>query len=228
MLFSSLSRGKAVRLARWTLKLSAWRDAVVSRSLPAVCGFTVEMLRNPRSIGAVCPSGPQLAGGMASLVPVDGDGLIVEIGAGTGAVTQAILQRGVRPERMLVIERSPVFCRVLREKFPQLRIVQGDAALLASYVPSGRVINAVVSSLPLMSLPRGIRADILHQIKHLLLPGGCVVQFTYMLWGPSPFRRQGYTCDKRRIVLRNVPPARLERFWAPGTPPASSALSSST
>jgi phospholipid N-methyltransferase len=149
---------------------------------------------------------------MAALVPSGGNGLIIEVGAGTGSVTQAMLQQGIVPERMLVLERSPVFCRVLRKKFPQLNIVQGDAAQLASYVPKGLRVDAVVSSLPLMSLPHAVRTAVIEQIRILLHPGSCVVQFTYALWARSPFRRAGYTCDCRRIIFRNMPPARLERF----------------
>jgi len=72
-----------------------------------------------------------------------------------------------------------------------------------------------VSSVPLMSLPSTVRSAILRQIQSLLRPGGCVIQYTYVLWGSSPFRRVGYACDRRRFVLRNLPPARLERFRAP-------------
>ena len=185
------------------------------KCLSAACGFTAELLRNPRSVGAVCPSGEQLAGNMAALIPAEGTGLIVEIGAGTGAVTEAMLQRGIASERLLILERSPSFCHLLRQKFPHLRIVQGDAAKLASYIPLDTKVDAVVSSVPLMSLSRAMRSAIIHQIKGLLRPGSCVIQYTYMLWGPSPFRRVGYACDRRRFVLRNLPPARLERFQVP-------------
>ena len=214
-MLSSLSRRRK-SLAHWADRVSSLLGEPFSvKRLPPAYGFTMEMLRHPRSIGAVCPSGPQLAGRMAALVPSEGSGLIVEIGAGTGAVTEAMLQRGISSERLLILERSPAFCQLLRQKFPQLRVVQGDAAKLASYMTAEEKVDAIVSSVPLMSLPGKVRSDILLQIKTLLKPGGCVIQYTYVLWSPSPFRRVGYTCDRRSIVLRNVPPARLERFRVP-------------
>lgn len=214
-MLSSLSRRRKT-LEYWADRVgSLLREPFFGRRLSAVYSFTAELLRNPRSVGAVCPSGEQLSGDMAALIPAEGTGLIVEIGAGTGAVTAAMLQRGIASERLLILERSPFFCRLLRQKFPHLRIVQGDAARLASYIPSGAKIDAVVSSVPLMSLPGMVRSAILRQIRDLVQPGGCVIQYTYLLWGPSPFRRVGYACDRRRFVLRNLPPARLERFRAP-------------
>lgn len=181
------------------------------RGLANVRDFTFELVRNPRSVGAICPSGPRLAAGMAALIP-DGKGLVVEIGAGTGAVTRAILDRGIAPARLVIIERSPVFCRILREKFPGLCVIQGDAAHLCRLLPQGATIDAVVSSLPLMSLPAAVRSAILEQIGRIISPHGCVIQFTYALWRPSPFHHEGCLRDQRTLIIRNMPPARLERF----------------
>ncbi len=181
------------------------------RGLASARDFTVELVRNPRSVGAICPSSPHLAAGMASLIP-DGRGLVVEIGAGTGAVTRAILNRGIPPTRLVIIERSPVFCRILREKFPGLRVIQGDAAHLCRLLPAGTMVDAVVSSLPLMSLPAATRSAILEQISRIISPHGCVIQFTYALWRPSPFHHEGCLRDQRALIIRNMPPARLERF----------------
>ena len=174
--------------------------------------FAVELVRHPRTVGAICPSGTQLAGAMAAALP-EGKGLVIEIGAGTGAVTRAILARGIEPERLLVLERSPEFCRMLRRKFPGLNIVEGDAAMLASYVPEGREVVAVVSSLPLMNFPSSLREAILEQVRRVIGTRGCVIQFTYALLGESPYSRNGFRRDLCRFIPRNLPPAKVERFW---------------
>jgi phospholipid N-methyltransferase len=148
---------------------------------------------------------------MAALIP-ETPGLVVECGAGTGVVTQAILDRGIDRRQLIVIEYSPLFCRILRGKFPDLTIIQGDAAKMTSYLPEGARVAAIVSSLPLMSLPRATRAAIISQADSTIRGTGCVIQFTYALWSTSPFRQAGYRRDARAFILRNLPPARVERF----------------
>lgn len=216
--FSSARGIHAARLLLWAgglVEVMLKKTARPRKRLAGACNFTAELVRHPRAVGALCPSGQQLAGRMASLIP-EGDGIIVEIGAGTGAVTKAILDRGIAPERLLVIERSPAFCQILRKKFPGLRIIQGDASRLCDYLPRQKPVDAVVSSLPLMSLPAGIRSAILRQIRHAIGEHGCVIQFTYALWSTSPFHRAGCSRDSHDVVIRNMPPARLERFRATG------------
>src|SRR5512143_2865500 len=90
--------------------------------------FAWEMLRRPSAVGAIWPSSRRLAKNVASRVPVSGDGLVIELGGGTGVVTHALLQRGIAPGRLVVIERSAVFVRHLRKRFPDVQIVHGDAA----------------------------------------------------------------------------------------------------
>ena len=181
------------------------------RQAVGIFPFAVPLLLHPRKVGAICPSGRPLARRMAALIP-DAPGLVVEIGAGTGAVTRAILDTGIDRNRLIVIEYSPFFCRILRDRFPGLNIIQGDAAQLTSYLPEGARVSAVVSSLPLMSLPRPACAAIIAQIISAVRDNGCVIQFTYALWGVSPFLHAGCRRDIRALILRNLPPARVERF----------------
>lgn len=214
--FPSVPLGQKPRLLHWAHGLFCTmlkKTARPRRRLAGACNFTAELVRHPRTVGAICPSGPKLAARMASLIP-EGNGLVVEIGAGTGSVTKAILDRGIAPERLVIIERSPAFCHILRKKFPSLNIIQGDASLLGELLPKNAPVDAVVSSLPLMSLPSGVRASILRQIHSVIQHHGCVIQFTYALWSPSPFQRVGCTRDRHAVVVRNMPPAKLERFRA--------------
>ena len=173
--------------------------------------FTKELLRNPRSIGAICPSGKQLSRLMASLIP-DSKGLIVEIGAGTGAITKAILKRGVDSDRLLVIERSPELCKTLRIRFPGLNVVEGDATMLSNYLPPETPVAAVVSSVPLVNLAVEVRNAILAQIHSIVKDYGCVIQYTYAVWGTSPYCKAGFFREKYHLVPWNVPPAKVECF----------------
>lgn len=193
-------------------------DVMLPRLRPAplldrfgwVEAFVGQWAREPRSVGAVCPSGARLARHMAAMLP-PGDGLVVELGAGTGAVTGALLVC-VPPERLLVLERLPAFCHLLRSRFPDLNVIRGDAARLAEYLPANRPVAAIVSSLPLLSLPAPLQTAIVQQMCAATAHEGCIIQFTYALWGRSPLSRAGCRCEKRDLVLCNLPPAKVERF----------------
>jgi phospholipid N-methyltransferase len=142
-------------------------------------------------------------------VPRHGDGLVVELGGGTGAVTNALLQRGIVPGRLMVIECSPVFVRHLRARFPGVTILHGDAAKLGELLPHGSHIDAIVSSLPLRSLPAREAAAIVAQWCALVGDGGIVVQFTYDLRGNERQSLPGFLHRASDIVWANLPPARV-------------------
>ncbi len=175
--------------------------------------FAREILANPRAMGAACPSAPALASGMAGRVPLDRDGLVVELGGGTGAVTAALLKHGVPPWKMVVVERSPTLANHLRQRFSHLRVIQGDAAQLGHLLDHPRPrLNSIVSSLPLRSLHPTTTRAVAHQFETLLEPGGLLVQFTYNLRGTPARLLPGFRRLSSKIVWSNLPPARVEVF----------------
>lgn len=175
--------------------------------------FAREILVNPRAMGAACPSAPALAGAMAGRAPLEREGLVVELGGGTGAVTAALLRHGVSPWQLVVIERSPTLVRHLRHRFPQLRVLQGDAAQLSHLLGAPRPrLNCLISSLPLRSLPPLTTRAIIQQWQEVLEPGGLLVQFTYDLRGTHARLLPGFRRVSAKIVWNNLPPARVEVF----------------
>ena len=175
--------------------------------------FAREILNNPREIGAACPSSPILGKAMAKALPIHLNGVVIELGAGTGTITAALLARGIPPDKLLILERSPNLVKHLRDKFPQLKVIEGDAAQLGEYLEKNTKVAAIVSGLPLRSLPAPLVKDIVNQINHLLHHDGVLIQFTYDLRGEwfeqqhKQFRRTQST-----IVWRNLPPARVDVF----------------
>src|SRR3546814_433284 len=123
---------------------------------------------------------------MVSSVPLLGNGLVVELGAGTGTVTKAVLDKGVAADRLRVVERSPVFVRHLQQRYPFMDVIEGDAAMLADLLHDDTPVTTMVSSLPLRSLVGETVSTIIEQWRKLLPLGGRVVQFTYALTnGPN-------------------------------------------
>ncbi|PHP86305.1 methyltransferase [Burkholderia sp. AU18528] len=180
---------------------NAWRVSAL---------FVREWVGRPASVGALCPSSRHLAREMADAVP-GGDGLVVELGGGTGAITAALLERGVAPRRLVVVERSPAFVQHLRRRFPGLSIVSGDARQLERLLPPGATVDAIVSCLPLRTLPREDVAAILGQCQRALSADGVMIQFTYDLCPPGrhPLGDPGFVACDSRIVWANLPPARI-------------------
>jgi phosphatidylethanolamine/phosphatidyl-N-methylethanolamine N-methyltransferase len=185
--------------------------------------FLRRWLRNPLSMGAVVPSGRLLAEAMAraTLAEVAGrDGHVIELGAGTGEVTKALLAAGIPAERLALVEREPELAVFLRRHFPGPRIVEGDAARLPRLLEQQGIgpAAAVVSSLPLLSLPAAIVTGIVHSVFEVLPRGAALVQFTY---GPSPpvpkALREGLHLvgAHGRRIWRNVPPAVVWTFRRP-------------
>ncbi|WP_442754647.1 class I SAM-dependent methyltransferase [Methylocystis sp. JAN1] len=193
------------------------------RSLADSARFIKQWIENPRLIGAVQPSGPALAKTMAGFVDLSREGSIVELGPGTGPVTKALLARGVPAERLVLVEYEARFCHMLAERYPSVKIVQGDAYGLKKTL-QGRIegpIAAVVSSLPLLVRPERDRVELLHQAFELMGDDGLFIQFTYGLAkSPMPLHAHGvsgaYTGKGSAPILMNIPPARVWRYRKAG------------
>ncbi|MHB8564056.1 MAG: hypothetical protein ACYDDA_08960, partial [Acidiferrobacteraceae bacterium] len=95
-------------------------QALLVRMVPDDLRLFVKVLcSRPQTIGAPCPSSRRLANYMAAQAIASAKGTVVELGAGTGVVTQALLDRGLAAEKLIVVEQSPILAGHLRARFPQ-------------------------------------------------------------------------------------------------------------
>jgi phosphatidylethanolamine/phosphatidyl-N-methylethanolamine N-methyltransferase len=173
--------------------------------------FVSRWLRNPREVGAVTPSGQQLAYAMASQVN-PAAGLVVELGAGTGVITAALLKHGVLSQQLVVIETCAAMARDLALLFPAVTVLRADAARLSGLLTMSdcNTPGTVVSSLPLLSLHTRQRFRILKEIASVLPVGGRLIQFTYSPFPPISVmlaRRLGFEGSRVRRIAINLPPA---------------------
>jgi phosphatidylethanolamine/phosphatidyl-N-methylethanolamine N-methyltransferase len=173
--------------------------------------FLRSWIEKPLHVGAVMPSGRVLARTMASYVDPDGDSPVIELGPGTGPITNALIARGVAPERLVLIEYNPAFCVLLRERYPQAKVVQGDAYALRETLwdvlktPAA----AVVSGLPLVTKPMLTRLRLMREALAALRPGSPFIQFTYSVAPPIPKSLPGVSTDASERIWMNLPPARV-------------------
>ncbi len=173
--------------------------------------FIRSWIEKPLSIGAVTPSGKVLARTMARYVDPDVDGPVVELGPGTGPVTEALVQQGITQSRLVLVEFNPEFCRLLKARYPEATVVRGDAYGLRRVLRGvlDRPAAAVVSGLPLVTRPVRTRLKLLYDAFSMMLPGAPFVQFTYAVMSPIPKRPSGVTAEASERIWMNLPPARV-------------------
>lgn len=173
--------------------------------------FVGQLLRNPREVSAIIPSSRALAAEMARGLGT-ATGRVVEFGPGTGKLTQAILDQGVAPADLTLYEMNPAFCDSLRARFPGVRVINAPAQEAARELAG---VGAVVSGLPLLSIPPEIQRGIIGAAFAILRPGAPYIQFTY---GPHPPVTPGVAAalklrfEQGARIWQNIPPARVYRY----------------
>ncbi len=175
--------------------------------------FLSQMIRQPHKIVALAPSSLALSREMASAVP-DGDGPVVELGAGTGKITDALLDAGIPENDLHLFELNSEFIDLLCGKYPDANVQNAPAQSMGDLGISGKA-RAVVSGLPLLSMPIQIQREILTAAFDAVKPGGVYIQFTY---GPKPpvaevVRTElGLSWTRSQKIWGNLPPARVYVF----------------
>jgi phosphatidylethanolamine/phosphatidyl-N-methylethanolamine N-methyltransferase len=173
--------------------------------------FIRSWIERPLSIGAVTPSSRVLARAMAAYVDPNASGPVIELGPGTGPVTEALLAQGIASSRLVLVEFNPTFCRLLRQRYPDASVVQGDAYSLKRLL-GGKLAEpaaAVVSGLPLITKPLQTRLRLLYEAFALMLPGAPFVQFTYATMPPIPKALDRVRAEASERIWMNIPPARI-------------------
>jgi phosphatidylethanolamine/phosphatidyl-N-methylethanolamine N-methyltransferase len=172
--------------------------------------FIRSWLEKPLSTGAVLPSGKALARTMARYVDPLVKGPVIELGPGTGAVTEALVEQGIEPSRLVLVEFNPDFCRLLRSRYPEATVMQGDAYGLRRLLENFEPAAAMVSGLPLMTKPTKMRNRLIAEAFNLMAPNAPFIQFTYAMVGsPIPKKPAGVVAKASERIWMNLPPARV-------------------
>lgn len=179
--------------------------------------FLRRWLANPLQMGSVVPSSPVLGRRIAALVERRGDEVVVELGAGTGAITRALLAGGVPAERLVVVEIVPDMAEHLARAFPGVTVVRGDAFALPEALPAalhGRVGTAICG-IPLVLLPIAQQRRFVAAVE-AVAPGRGFLLYTYCITSPLPGRALGLTARREAWTPLNLPPASVWRYRPAG------------
>ena len=173
--------------------------------------FIRTWIEKPLAIGAVTPSSRALARTMAGYIDPSRPGPIIELGPGTGPVTEALLAQGIEPSRLVLVEFDPTFCRLLRNRYPAATVVQGDAYSLGRLLTGllRQPAAGVVSGLQLFTKPLRMRLRLLFEAFALMAPGAPFVQFTYNAVPPIPKWLDRVSAEASERIWMNIPPARV-------------------
>lgn len=180
-----------------------------------VIPFLCALIANPKRVGAIAPSGSALAEAITREISPE-SAPVIELGPGTGAFTQRLLERGVPEDRLALIEYGPDFARLLEKRYSHARVLRMDATRLKHVeLFDDEKAGAVVSGIPLLSMTARQILAILHGAFHHLRPGGAFYQFTYGPTCPVPraiLERLDLRAKRIGRAIVNVPPANVYRI----------------
>lgn len=177
--------------------------------------FLMEFLHSPRSVGSICQSSPFLTQKLVAPISTPKKGLVVDLGAGTGVVTEQLLKSGYPLSSIVAIEKSPALSQVLQKKWPKLHVITADAtiALKMLRTPHGCTpVHTIISSLPLRVFSKEVVSTIMDEVRYLLPADGCLIQYSYAFWMRYPLASYGFLPVSSSFVLGNIPPARVELY----------------
>ncbi len=180
--------------------------------------FFRRWMANPLQMGSVVPSSRALCNRIAAQTRYSDDEIVVELGAGTGVISRALLERGLPPERLYVVEIVPDMAQHLQAALPGVHVVQGDARRLPNLIPPkfhGR-IGTVVVGIPLVLLPLAEQRRFIDAIE-AVAPGRGFILYSYCITSPLPWKKHGLVPKREAWTPLNFPPASVWRY-APNHP----------
>ncbi len=191
---------------------------IYRKSVSMACFFR-EFARMPAQVGSICPSSRALASVMARCAlarPPRRDSLFIDLGAGTGVVSEQLLHMGINSDSILALDISENFRFQFAKNCGNLRLVISDAdnlaALVAAKYPDAS-IHAIISSLPLRVIPEEKTKAIMAAIRQCMGErGGLLIQYTYALWLHGSLRKYGFIPCQSSNVYTNIPPALVEVY----------------
>lgn len=181
--------------------------------------FFRRWLRNPLQMGSIIPSSPALCRKIAAAVERSPDEYVLELGAGTGVISRALLASGVPANRLIVVEIVPEMAEFLRESLPGVNVICGDAFDLKHTLPAHmhHQIGTAICGIPLVLLPFERQAAFRDAVESVA-PGKGYLLYTYCATSPLPYRKLSMTGRRLAFTLANFPPASVWRYRPAGRP----------
>jgi phosphatidylethanolamine/phosphatidyl-N-methylethanolamine N-methyltransferase len=192
---------------------AALLDSISREPQPGIALFLGRWLRNPLRMGSVVPSSPALCRRIARHTRWEADEVVVELGAGTGVVSRALLEAGLPPEKLVVVEIEAGMAAHLRDTLPGVTVLTGDAFALPDILPRalhGKVGTAICG-IPLVLLPQAQQQRFVDAVE-AVAPGQGFLLYTYCATSPLPHAKLGLAAKREAWTPLNIPPASVWRY----------------
>jgi phosphatidylethanolamine/phosphatidyl-N-methylethanolamine N-methyltransferase len=183
--------------------------------------FFKRFLANPGIVGALLPSSPALCREITSHINIESAEAVVELGPGTGVITDEILARLNPQAKFVAIELDDKMYNALRQNRPDLNIVNDSAVNLPKIMEKAEIrhLNTIVSGLPWAAFPEQLQLGILNAVVDSLCDGGYFTTFAYLQGLLLPAGQRFKKLLKKsfrevkisRVIWNNVPPAIVYR-----------------
>jgi phosphatidylethanolamine/phosphatidyl-N-methylethanolamine N-methyltransferase len=179
--------------------------------------FLRRALAHPLRLLSPLPSSPAVGKLVARQIGDRKNGLIVEIGGGTGAITRALLDAGVSPDRLAVIEIDEELSDYLRASLPGVAVVTGDARFLSDLLPQSwhGQLDTIVFGVPMTVLTLDQQRELIDASLAALSPNGRFLQYTYSIFSPTRAGRLGLQGRRLGVTYHNFLPASVWTYWRP-------------
>ena len=179
--------------------------------------FLREFVAHPVDIGAVSPTSRKVAEAVTTAAGVANANVVVEWGAGTGPITEAIVRKLQPSAHFLTFEINPEFCKTLRRRFPDIRVVEDSATETHRHLAEMGLerCDALISGLPFAGFPDELQNALLDEVDRVLAPNGVFVTFGYVQARLLPggrkiknkLNRRFRHVNMTRTIWKNLPPA---------------------
>jgi phosphatidylethanolamine/phosphatidyl-N-methylethanolamine N-methyltransferase len=179
--------------------------------------FFRRWLANLLQMGSIVPSSDAPCRRIVRHTRRASDEIVVELGAGTGVISRALLAGGVPAERLHVVEIVPDMAEHLRRVLPGVKVIEGDARALPDLIPDrwfGRV-GTVVCGVPLVLLPKVEQRRFIDAIQ-AVAPGRGFLHYSYCVTSPLPASRHALAAKREARTPANFPPASVWRYTPAG------------
>lgn len=178
--------------------------------------FLKEYLLKQKTTGAICPSSSHLAKAMTPSKIVASAHSVVELGPGTGVITEKIINKIPEDCTFFALEINHAFAKVLEDRYPQLKVYRDSAVNIRKYLKKNKVqqCDTIISSLPWTYLSPQTQDEIFASVHQSLSIEGKMITYSYLHGAIFPpgkrFRKllsQHFSEVKKKVVWKNLPPA---------------------
>jgi phosphatidylethanolamine/phosphatidyl-N-methylethanolamine N-methyltransferase len=175
--------------------------------------FFRRWIANPLQMGSIVPSSPMLCARLVRQTRRAPEEFVVELGAGTGVISRALLDSGLPPEKLFVVEIVPDMATHLRRVLPGVNVIEGDARALRDLLPAHVIgqIGTVICGIPLVLLPVPEQRRFIDAIQDVAPKRG-FLHYSYCITSPLPWRTHRLTPKREEWTPLNFPPASVWRY----------------